>query len=228
MNPILITGCARSGTSMTAGIVNLCGAFGGKTAPGNRYNKKGMFENVKIREDITKPFLYSLGVDPFCQKKLPDINVINKIAEAEGEKLRASVTGVLVEQGWDSRSIWFYKGAKMCLLWPLWNAAFPNARWILVRRKRQDIINSCLRTGFMRGRTGIAGWDDRVSTHMLRFEEMERAGLMLREVWPQKMIHGDFSEIESVIHWCGLSWKEKEAKDFISPSDWNTRGVKNE
>ena len=41
--PILITGCARSGTSMVAGIINMSGAFGGVMAGPNKNNQKGNF-----------------------------------------------------------------------------------------------------------------------------------------------------------------------------------------
>ena len=58
--PILLTGCARSGTSLTAGIVNLCGAFGGIMSGPNRNNAKGMFENSKIRNTIIKPYLQKI------------------------------------------------------------------------------------------------------------------------------------------------------------------------
>jgi hypothetical protein len=54
-DPILITGAARSGTSMTAGVINICGAFGGVLSGPNKNNKKGMFENNRIRQDIAKP-----------------------------------------------------------------------------------------------------------------------------------------------------------------------------
>ena len=41
-NPIIITGCARSGTSLTAGVINICGAGGGEMSGATIYNKKGM------------------------------------------------------------------------------------------------------------------------------------------------------------------------------------------
>jgi hypothetical protein len=49
-SPIIITGCARSGTSMIAGIINLCGAWKGVTSGPNKYNAKGMFENHELRQ----------------------------------------------------------------------------------------------------------------------------------------------------------------------------------
>jgi hypothetical protein len=66
--PILITGCARSGTSMTAGIVHICGAFGGRMSGPTPNNRKGMFENEEVRNQIVKPYLSSIGADPLGQK----------------------------------------------------------------------------------------------------------------------------------------------------------------
>jgi hypothetical protein len=71
--PILITGCARSGTSMVAGVINRCGAFGGKMSGPNSNNQKGMFENAVIRNSIVKPYLRQIGVDHLGQYPLPNI-----------------------------------------------------------------------------------------------------------------------------------------------------------
>ena len=71
--PILVTGCARSGTSMTAGIIDLCEAWGGITSGPNRNNRKGMFENASIRNNLVKPFLANIGADPMGQSPLPDV-----------------------------------------------------------------------------------------------------------------------------------------------------------
>ena len=71
-NPILITGCARSGTSLVAGIFNICGAFGGEISGPTIYNKKGIFENAFIREMLVKPWLENVGADPMGQSPLPD------------------------------------------------------------------------------------------------------------------------------------------------------------
>lgn len=66
-SPILITGCARSGTSMVAGVINMCGAFGGSMSGPNHNNAKGMFENARVRNNIVKPYLRQLHVDPLGQ-----------------------------------------------------------------------------------------------------------------------------------------------------------------
>jgi len=216
--PILITGCARSGTSMTAGIINMCGAFGGKMSGPTKNNKRGMFENEKIRNKIVKPYLADLGVDPMGQHPLPDIHRLHPSAA-----MQRDVEGIIKSEGYEEGP-WFYKGAKMCLFWPLWNVHFPTAKWIIVRRADEDIVFSCMRTVFMRAFQSEEGWQDWVDEHKDRFVEMFEAGMNIREVWPSKFVNGDFTEIhEVVVRFLGLEWNKKAVMDFIEPALWSTK-----
>lgn len=226
--PILITGCARSGTSMVAGIINLCGAFGGRMSGPNKNNEKGMFENARIRQDIVKPYFRELKVDPLGQYPLPDI---------KGLKIpvnwRERVEEVMIDEGYPGGK-WMYKGAKMCLHFPVWHYAFPNAKWIIVRRKTEDIVNSCMHTGFMRAfartenqravgaKTEAEGWTWWVEQHKARFVEMIMEGLNVKQVHPEKMIKGDYSQIHEMLEWLGLEWSS-EIPNFIEPKMWKAR-----
>jgi hypothetical protein len=129
-------------------------------------------------------------------------------------------------QGYNGEEdILMYKGAKMCLMWTLWDRAFPDAKWIIVRRRSEDIISSCMKTGFMskyKDRNGWLGW---VREHVKRFKEMYENKLNIREVFPQEMIDGNYIDIESIIEWLGLEWKEQTVKDFISPDLWNKETI---
>ncbi len=217
-DPILLTGCARSGTSMTAGILKICGVYGGKMSGPTRFNKKGMFENSEIREQIVKPYLDFLGVDRLGQKPLPDVNNLKPHAG-----LRRRVETAMKFQGY-RKGLYFYKGAKLCLIHPVWNKAFPGAKWIIVRRKDEDIINSCMRTGFMRAYNTEAGWQTWVDHHKERFVEMlSNPNMNVVEVYPTKFIEGDFSEIEQVINKLGLKWREDQVKEFINPALWSKK-----
>jgi hypothetical protein len=227
--PILITGCARSGTSMVAGIVNICGAFGGKMSGPNMNNAKGMFENVAIRNTIVKPYFEFLGVDKLGQYPLPDIN---NLPIPSNWKTR--VETVIREEGY-KEGPWMYKGAKMCLHWPVWNYAFPDAKWLIVRRKTPDIINSCLKTGFMKAfnysgnqkavgaNNAYDGWLWWVHQHEQRFIEMITEGLNVKIVWPERMITGDYSQMKDAMEWLGLEWQELKVVEFISPKLWKAR-----
>lgn len=230
--PILITGCARSGTSMVAGAIHLCGAFGGDMAGPNKHNAKGMFENYKIRNEIVKPYFRSINADPLGQYPLPDIESL-KIPV----NWRLMIEQIMQKQGYKNGA-WFYKGAKICLFWPVWDYAFPNAKWIIVRRRTADIVNSCLKTGFMRAfnskanQTAVGakneheGWLWWVRQHEQRFVEMIQAGLNCKIVWPERMVNGDYSQLYETLEWLGLEWNS-EVLNFIDPKLWKARRIRN-
>ncbi len=215
-SPILITGAARSGTSMVAGIVHLCGGFGGKMAGPNGANRKGMFENTEVRNTIVKPFMTSIGADRLGQKPLPDRDICKIIAKTKSEEWRRDVMSVFYNHGYSSGAI-FYKGAKMCLTWPMWNAAFPDAKWIIVRRDDEGIITSCLGTGFMRAYRNREGWQGWIDEHVKCFNEMEEAGLQIRTVWSPLVVAGNFTEIRCAVEWAGLTWNDEAVRKFVDP-----------
>lgn len=219
--PILITGAARSGTSMIAGSIHKCGAFGGMLSPPNRFNKKGMFENAAIRNNVVKIFLRGIDADPMGQNPLPSLP---RCQEATGHSdfvatWRNRIERIMREQGYVDGS-WFYKGAKMCLMWPVWHAAFPDAQWIIVRRQTEEIIQSCMHTAFMRAYRDEQGWKRWVAAHLERFEQMFQAGLSIHTIWPSKMIDGDLKEIKALIEKLDLTWRRELILDFIAPALW--------
>ena len=219
-NPILITGAARSGTSMTAGIINICGAWGGDMAGKTKHNQKGMFENNELRK-INKSFLTSINCDPLGQHPLPKIGRVRDIAIDRHEDWRFKVKRIIEKQGYGNGCPWMYKGAKICLIWPMWFFAFQKAKWVIVRREKEGIIQSCLRTSFMRRCKGEEGWSAWVDHHLKRFIEIRAVSDNVYEVWANKIIAGDFSEIKNTIKALGLKWKEDEVRDFVDPKLWS-------
>ena len=213
--PILITGCARSGTSLTAGVVDICGAFGGSLRPGGTPNPKGMFENNEIIQDIIKPYLDSIGMDKMGQDPLPKLEDL-----VPYPKLKEKVENVMMGDGYECGP-WYFKGAKTCLIWPLWHKAFPKAKWIIVRRDALSIARSCMNTSFMRAFSNVEGWLDWVKLHETRFNEMHKAGLDIKEIWPEEAIQGNLSWLQMLIEELGLDWKDKEVKEFITPEYWH-------
>lgn len=214
--PILITGAARSGTSMVAGVINICGAFGGEMSGPNSNNRKGMFENAKIRNTIVKPYFKKIGVDPKGQYPLPDPDDV-----PIPNNWRKWIEDIMIEQGYKDGP-WMYKGAKMCLFHPVWQYAFPEAKWIIVRRRTGDIVRSCLKTGFMNAFKDRDGWIWWVRQHEKRFIEMIQVGMNVKIVWPEKMLYGNYREMYDAIEWLGLEWKPKQIQDFITPQLWST------
>ena len=127
-----------------------------------------------------------------------------------------------------------YKGAKMCLIWPILHFAFPDAKWVIVRRRTADIVNSCIRTNFMRAfrqqqnqkavgaKDEAEGWLWWVHQHEMRFVEMMTEGLNCKVVWPGRMVRGDYKQMMETIEWLGLEWKS-EVLSFIDPKLCHSR-----
>ena len=215
-SPILITGCARSGTSLIAGIISICGSFGGNFRGGTKSNQKGMFENAVIQQ-IDKEYLKSIGMDPKGQDPLP--NTSNLTIPSDWKQ---QIERVMLEEGYKKGS-WFYKGARNCLTWPVWNYAYPNAKWIIVRRRSLDIVDSCLNTGFMDRYNTEEGWMKWIHHHEEKFVEMIQAGLNVKQIWPERLIKSDYEQLYELIEWLGLPWKSQKVIEFIEPKLWKSK-----
>lgn len=217
--PILITGCPRSGTSIIGAVMNQCGAFLGNTT------KRGMFENIRIHDEIVKPYFSRMGVDPKGQYPLPDLSAISIPMD-----WRQKVEQIILNEGYEEGS-WMYKGTGMSLVWPVWHYAFPNAKWVIVRRRTPDIISSCLKTGYMnafsdedvQSKVNVIsesdGWLWWVHQHIQRFTEMIQEGVNCKQIWPERMVYGDYQQLHEVLDWVGLPWKS-EVLNFIDPILW--------
>lgn len=216
-SPILVTGAARSGTSMIAGVINICGAFGGMTHGPNKFNAKGMFENAAIMSQIDKPFLQEIGVDPKGQKPLPDTSNLKIPTD-----WKARVDKIMLEEGYQGGQ-WFFKSARSCLVWPVWHFAYPNAKWVIVRRRSADVATSCLNTAFMNAYTEYDEWIKWLNHHESCFVEMIQAGLNVKQIWPERLIKGNYEQLYEVVEWLGLNWKPDEVMKFIEPKLWKAR-----
>lgn len=216
--PIFITGCARSGTSLVAGIINLSGAAGGDMSGETSSNRKGMFENKIIREQICKPFLRSIGADVLGQNPLPEMSKLQSFSGAFINTWRKRVYAAI---GAKENEFWFYKGAKMCLMWSVWHLAFPKAKWIIVRRDTEKIIDSCLKTLFMKAYSTREGWRGWVQEHEKRFDEMRKNNLNITEIWAQNIIDENYSQIKQFVEGNGLIWDEGKVAEFVSKDLWH-------
>lgn len=196
-NPILITGVERSGSSLIARILDLCGVWSGYC--------NNMFENqtiVGFNNEL-------LNLSPIG---LPDVDTL-QIPVNWGK----SINGVLVAQKGLGKP-WMVKHSGLTRLWPVWNYAYHDAKWLIVRRRTGDVIQSCIKTGYMRTfkdpvirseflfETEEQAWLWWVHEYEKRFVQMIEAGLNCRIIWPERMVTGDYQQIYETIEWLGLKW----------------------
>jgi hypothetical protein len=213
--PVLIVGLPRSGTSLVAGSLMLCGLWLGRIVGGNAYNPKGYFENATIREGIVKPILQRLGADPLGVKALPRPDALFDVPQ-----LKASVAEVLRSQGYGSQQRWGYKGNKLALIWRLWDRHFPEADWILVERPAEEIVASCLRTPFMAHHSSDpAFWHDFVLRRNARINEIKQSHVRWQTIDASALAAGDVEQLRSMVDRLGLAWSDA-VRDFIDPGLW--------
>lgn len=206
--PILITGIPRSGATMIAATINLCGAFGGQMS------KRGMYCNDRIREELVKPYLQLMGGDADAQKEYPQM-----ISDCPNWK--ESVNQIMSEEGFHGGT-WMYKDSRIAQMWPVWAQAYPDAKWIIIRRRTGDIIESCLKTKYMHAHPDREGWLSMVHSYEQRFAEIIRQGINYKEIWPERMINNDFKQLYEILDWVGLGWNPKSL-NFVESLLWGSK-----
>jgi hypothetical protein len=217
--PILLTGCPRSGATMVAAVINTCGAFTGK------HYKKSMYCNDSIRETIVVPYLDRMGVDTKGQFPLPDTYGLTIPLD-----WKERIDKILESEGYNGGQ-WLYKDSRSALIWRVWNRAYPDAKWIIVRRRTADIVQSCMKTAYMsafkknknleytNSKDEFAAWVWYANQYERRFVEMMQSGVNCKIMWPERMIDGNYKQIHEVVDWLGLEWTDK-ALESINTLLW--------
>lgn len=212
--PVFIVGVPRSGTSMVTGALEKCGLWMGQTIAGNKDNEKGFFENRDIRENIVKPALANLGVDPVGVTSLIPINQL-----ATDPILANRMLHYISEQGYNQKSRWGFKEPKLTLLWPMWVDAFPNASWVILERDREAVVKSCQNTGFMARHSKDAEyWRHFINRYDDRLQTLENTVEDVTRIKTDQLAQGDLKALKALVDHLGLTWDEKAVSSFLDPS----------
>ena len=200
-NPILITGADRSGSSIIAKTFSMCGAYGGFL--------NTMHENVDVKR------LHNF----YIENKSDGCHMLDLSKVNFKDKWRGIVENYFIGNGLRDSDIPFYKDSAICQTWQLWGNAFPEAKWIIVRRRTGDIIQSCKQTAYMlrfkkesnrrmiEVSTEEQGWLWWVREYEKRFMQIiEAYPNNYKIVWPERMVMNDFEQMKEVVEWSGLQW----------------------
>lgn len=209
--PIFVTGIERSGSSLIARIFNMCGAFTGVT------NK--MYENIEMKE-LCSTYLKGHQVNGELIRDTKELS----IPVGWKDKVDSLLHGCECYKG----GPWLFKDSQLTRMWPVWHYSYPNAKWVVVRRRTPDIIHSCTMTSYMnmfknpqnREKINVdneqAGWLWWIHEYEKRFVEMIEEGVNIKQVWPERMVTGDYQQIYETLEWLGLKWNYKIV-DTIGP-----------
>jgi hypothetical protein len=208
-DPILITGAARSGTSLTAAIIHSAGAQSGVVKiEANEWNPTGYYENREIVDKVIKRLLIDFGYDPMGQERLPgeDLPRVN---------IRDQIFQIAEEQGIRPGKPWYFKGAKILLLYGSFIKSFPESRIVLVRRRANDIVASCMRTNFMAKRSTPEQWLDWLEDHEKIMSRLKDEFHNVMEVWYEDFILGNLEPMKRVVRWLDLHFDDNFVKSII-------------
>jgi hypothetical protein len=198
--PVFVTGLPRSATSMTMRVLKAQGLWLGETIPGNPENPQGYFESRAMRDGIVKTLLAGMGADPLGVRSLPSWDV-----QPSCPSLARQIAAVLKSEGYDGTAPWGFKDPKLTLLWPLFDRAFPDATWVIVRRDRGQVIDSLCRTSFMaRHSTSPDYWAPFCAAYDHRLSLLERSGARVIGIDSGALSRGDLTQIGEVLDAAGL------------------------
>lgn len=212
LDPIIVTGTARSRTSMTMQMLELSGLFLGDVIQATKANPQRQLENHHIIKQVQKPHLKKYGFDPKGQHPLPPI----KWYEPDPNR-RDAVLNIMKNWGLKPGMKWGFKDTKPCLDWRAWHKAFPNACWIITERKDDDVIQSCMRTSFMSKYNNEIGWQKYIDAHKLRFEDMFFHLERVYKLNTDDVVNFKFDALESIIKDAGLNWDYDKIKAQVKP-----------
>lgn len=198
-SPIIISGVPRSGGGIIAQILDKVGVYSGGI------DKSNSFENTHLQRSVIYPFFTSINADVRGQYPLPTNYSIDtewryKIEEA----LDIPINGN-----------WFIKDSKALLIWKQWYAAYPDAKWIIVRRRTGDIINSCLHTSYMDAfnnesvrasinvetiSQGWRWWVHQYEERILEMVDSKHIGI----IYPERILNGDLVQLYETLYWANV------------------------
>jgi hypothetical protein len=212
LDPIIITGPARSRTSMTTQILELCGLFLGDVIQTTAANPQKQLENHHIIKQIQKPHLKKYGFDPKGQNPLPPVGWYKSDPNRKN-----NVLDIMIKQGLEPGMKWGFKDTKPCLDWRTWDDAFPNAHWIITERKDTDVIKSCMKTSFMSKYKDEKGWQKYIDEHKVRIEDMFNNLNQIYKLNTDDVVSYNFNKLEQIIKEISLNWNYDKVKAQVKP-----------
>lgn len=206
--PIFILGAPRSGLSLAAGSLNICGAW----------SEDGAHEARGLQKQIIKPILEKLNSDPRGTRELPILESLQEIPN-----LKDVIFNIISSEGYMDSTPWLFSDSRLTLIWPILMFAFPDARWIIIRRETADIVRSCLKTDAVQQRlSDPALWETLTGNYLKRLELLKTNVTSYNEIWPHTIVKDSLASLESLVNELGLNWKADDVLNFINEDHWHS------
>jgi len=202
---ICIVGMHRSGTSMVARLLNLCGLYLGPEelllGP-NRGNPQGHFEHMgflEIDEALMRHFgggLYNLPPVESGWENDPSIEALRRKAQA--------LIGTFADH-----APWGWKEPRTTLLLPFWKKLIPNIRFVVCVRSPLEVANSLNKREAMPIQEGAFLWNLYMQSAVRNTVGSLRMMTFYEDFFYEPMV-----EMERLLEFCGLE-TPADSKRFL-------------
>jgi sulfotransferase family protein len=192
---ICIVGMHRSGTSMVARLLNLCGLYLGPEelllGP-DQGNPQGHFEHMgflEIDEALLRHFgggLYNLPPVQDGWENDPSIEALRRKAQA--------LIGTFA-----NHAPWGWKEPRTTLLLPFWKNLIPHIRFVVCVRSPLEVANSLKKREAMPIQEGAFLWNLYMQSALRNTEGSPRMMTFYEDFFHEPMF-----EMERVLQFCGL------------------------
>ncbi len=201
-SPIVVLGYPRSGTSLTAGLIHLHGAWAGICRAADGRNPKGFYENKEINRILTSN---------------KNVDVI---------KLKKKIEKIIISQGYTGGS-WVMKHAVP--KWVSW-LGYPNVKFVCCFRDLDEIYESHLRVWKYNeeeiGRKGRWWRKEKLIEQATKHQTImtniikEHGGFT---IFPKMFTESNKGETLAyhLLKFCGLPFYTNVFNDFVDKSLWN-------
>ena len=152
---VCIIGTPRSGTSLTARILNIAGVYLGPDddmVPAGRWNPTGFWENRRVAA-LNRRLLKSLERNSAAPPRLPPGWAGSDGLAGEREEARA-----LLSETFDGHRLWGWKEAGGTLVLPFWQQLLPDMRYVICLRNPVDVAASAAGIEGLTESQALAAW----------------------------------------------------------------------
>ena len=141
---VCVLGMARSGTSLTAKILEILGVYLGPEYdldPDTWFNQKGNYEHMLFK-DINEKIIAKLGYGNW--QTLPPSFPSGWESSSEFDKLKEQARSV-IKRDFSNVPVWGWKDPRTCLTLSFWKSILPHMKYVICLRNPIDVARSSSR-----------------------------------------------------------------------------------
>ncbi len=202
VEPIIVLGTPRSGSSMTAGIFAEHGVWTGHCRAPSQLNAKGHFENKSIKRVIAGKY----GAKTIVHE--------GRIA-SQLPGFKTAVLTAIAGDGYTDGD-WLWKGSAL-----FWQAFYEfDPRWVVCIRPRSQIFESCRRSGIFGKYLSETRLKEIIELHHQQMSNlMQSHGAF--QVNTDEVAQGNYDSIELALEGCDITPDRKRIDAFVDSSLWH-------